>query len=80
MEPASPQKLLKAFEVLDPENKRFLTKEYFAKLMREEGEPFSEEEIRTMLSVAVDPIPGNIPYVFYISQLKVIYPFNLYKY
>ncbi|KAM8712092.1 hypothetical protein ACLKA7_012593 [Drosophila subpalustris] len=70
MEPASPQKLLKAFEVLDPENKRFLTKEYFAKLMMEEGEKFSEEELKAIWPVAIDPITGNIPYVFYINKLK----------
>lgn len=29
MEPASSEKLLEAFETLDPENKKYLTKEYF---------------------------------------------------
>ncbi|KAH8413798.1 hypothetical protein KR222_008363, partial [Zaprionus bogoriensis] len=72
MQPATSQKLLEAFEVLDPENKRFLTKEYFGKLMREEGEPFTEEEIAAIWPVAIDPITGNIPYVFYINKLKVI--------
>ncbi|KAH8299645.1 hypothetical protein KR044_004190, partial [Drosophila immigrans] len=71
MEPASPQRLLEAFEVLDPENKRFLTKEYFGKLMSEEGEPFSEEELNAMWPVAIDPITANIPYIFYINKLRV---------
>lgn len=71
MEPASPEKLLKAFETLDPENKRFLTKEYFGKLMEEEAEKFSKAELANMWPVAIDPITGNIPYLFYINQLKV---------
>ncbi|XP_062136698.1 dynein regulatory complex protein 8 isoform X1 [Drosophila sulfurigaster albostrigata] len=70
MEPASPQKLLEAFEVLDPENKRFLTKEYFGKLMSEEGEVFNKEELDAMWPVAIDPITDNIPYIFYINKLK----------
>ncbi|XP_034110826.1 dynein regulatory complex protein 8 isoform X2 [Drosophila albomicans] len=70
MEPASPQKLLEAFEVLDPENKRFLTKEYFGKLMSEEGEVFDKEELDAMWPVAIDPITDNIPYIFYINKLK----------
>ncbi|KAH8290653.1 hypothetical protein KR054_004776, partial [Drosophila jambulina] len=70
MEPASPAKILEAFEVLDPENKKYLTKEYFGKLMAEEGEPFTEEELETMWPVALDPITGNIPFTFYINQLK----------
>lgn len=74
MEPASPKQLLEAFEVLDPENKRFLTKEYFGKLMREEGEPFDEEEIRDIWPVAMDPITDNIPYIYYINKLKVCKP------
>lgn len=78
MEPASPKKILEAFEVLDPEKKRFFTKEYFGKLMREEGEPFSEEEIEAIWPVAIDPITENIPYVFYINKLQVcMYNCNL---
>lgn len=78
MEPASPKKLLEAFEVLDPEKKRFLTKEYFGKLMREEGEPFSEEEIEAIWPVAIDPITGNLPYIFYINKLQVCIWYNLF--
>ncbi|XP_017072726.1 dynein regulatory complex protein 8 [Drosophila eugracilis] len=70
MEPASTEKLLEAFETLDPENKKYLTKEYFGKLMSEEGEPFSQEELDSMWPVAIDPITGNIPFTFYINQLK----------
>lgn len=71
MEPATPEKLLSAFEILDPENKRFLTKEYFGKLMEEEAEKFSKAELENMWPVAIDPITGNIPYLFYINQLRV---------
>lgn len=71
MEPASSEKLLEAFETLDPENKKYLTKEYFGKLMAEEGEPFSAEELDAMWPVAIDPITGHIPYTFYINQLRV---------
>ncbi|XP_017148826.1 dynein regulatory complex protein 8 [Drosophila miranda] len=70
MEPASAEKLFAAFQVLDPENKKYLTKDYFEKLMSEEGEPFTEEELADMWPVAIDPITGNIPYTFYINQLK----------
>lgn len=71
MQPASAVKILEAFETLDPENKKYLTKEYFGKLMSEEGEPFSNEELEAMWPVAIDPITGNIPFTFYINQLKV---------
>ncbi|XP_022221713.2 dynein regulatory complex protein 8 [Drosophila obscura] len=70
MQPASTEKLYEAFQVLDPENHKYLTKEYFGKLMLEDGEPFTEEELEAMWPVAIDPITGNIPYTFYINQLK----------
>ncbi|KAI8037070.1 dynein regulatory complex protein 8 [Drosophila gunungcola] len=70
MEPATTEKLLEAFETFDPENKKYLTMEYFGKLMSEEGEPFTTEEMEAMWPVAIDPITGNIPFTFYINQLK----------
>ncbi|XP_030378267.1 dynein regulatory complex protein 8-like [Scaptodrosophila lebanonensis] len=70
MKPASSDEILDAFKVLDPENKLYLTKEYFGKLMSEDGEPFNEEEMADMWAVAIDPITDNIPYEFYINQLK----------
>ena len=51
MEPASPEKLLEAFKVLDPDNKAYLTKDYLSKLMMEEGEPFTQEELDEMMAV-----------------------------
>lgn len=72
MEPAPPEKILQAFKILDPENKGYLTKESFGKLMMEEGEPFTQEEMDEMWPVAIDPISGHIPYEFYLNQLMVI--------
>ncbi|XP_017125594.1 dynein regulatory complex protein 8 [Drosophila elegans] len=71
MEPAPPEKILQAFKILDPENKGYLTKESFGKLMMEEGEPFTQEEMDEMWPVAIDPISGHIPYEFYLNQLMV---------
>ncbi|SPP74881.1 dynein regulatory complex protein 8 [Drosophila guanche] len=70
MKPSSTEKLFEAFQVLDPENHKYLTKEYFGKLMLEEGDTFTEEELEDMWPVAIDPITGNIPYTLYINQLK----------
>lgn len=71
MEPAEPEELLEAFRVLDPENHGTLTKDYFAKLMMEEGEPFTQEEVDEMMAVAVDPLTGLIPYEYFLNQLMV---------
>lgn len=80
MEPAEPESLLEAFHVLDPENRGTLTKEHFGKLMMEEGEQFTQEELDEMMAVAVDPLTGLIPYEFYLNQLMVfIFSFLLQK-
>lgn len=42
MEPASAEKLLQAFQILDADGKGTLSKECTCKLMSEEGEPFSQ--------------------------------------
>lgn len=42
MKPAAPEKLLKAFQTLDPENKGYITREHMTKILMEEGEPFSQ--------------------------------------
>lgn len=42
MEPASAEKLIKAFQLLDVDSKGVLSKEYIGKLMSEEGEPFTQ--------------------------------------
>ncbi|XP_062135823.1 dynein regulatory complex protein 8 [Drosophila sulfurigaster albostrigata] len=71
MEPAAPEKILEAFKILDFENKGYLTKDSFGKLMMEEGEPFTQEEMDEMWPVAIDPISGHIPYELYLNQLMV---------
>lgn len=71
MEPASPEKLVEAFHVLDPDNNGFVTKDYLSKLMMEEGEPFTQEEVDEMMAIAVDQESGNIPYEYYLNQLMV---------
>ncbi|XP_037946573.1 dynein regulatory complex protein 8 [Teleopsis dalmanni] len=70
-EPAQPDELFEAFRTIDEEHKGVITKEYLTKLMMEEGEPFTQEEIDEMMAVAVDPLTGDIPYEFYINQLLV---------
>lgn len=71
MEPAAPEKLLKAFQMLDPEAKGFIPRDYLGKLMMEEGEPFSQDELDEMMAIAVDGQTNKIPYELYINQLMV---------
>uniref|UniRef100_A0A1A9VM93 EF-hand domain-containing protein n=1 Tax=Glossina austeni TaxID=7395 RepID=A0A1A9VM93_GLOAU len=69
MEPAGPEELLAAFHVIDDENRGYLEPEYFSKLMMEEGEPFTQEEVDEMLAIAIDPLSGQINYEYYLNQL-----------
>ncbi|XP_021699532.1 EF-hand calcium-binding domain-containing protein 2-like isoform X1 [Aedes aegypti] len=69
LEPAPPEKLLKAFRVLDQEGKGFVDREYMTKLITEEGEPFTAEELEEMMAVAVDMATDKIPYENYLNQL-----------
>ncbi|XP_037888633.1 dynein regulatory complex protein 8 [Glossina fuscipes] len=73
MEPAGPEELLAAFHVIDEENRGYLDPEYFSKLMMEEGEPFTQEEVDEMLAIAIDPLSGQINYEYYLNQLMVIF-------
>ncbi|XP_026685394.1 dynein regulatory complex protein 8 [Diaphorina citri] len=79
-QPASAEELLKAFRTLDKDNKSYLDKEYLTKLMIEEGEPFTPEEIDEMMSTAVDQDTGRIPYEYYINHIMVIQFINLLPY
>ncbi|XP_003130614.1 EF-hand calcium-binding domain-containing protein 2 isoform X3 [Sus scrofa] len=63
--------LLRAFEVLDPAKRGFLTKEELIKYMTEEGEPFSQEEMEEMLSAAIDPESNAIHYKDYITMMVI---------
>ncbi|XP_068624469.1 dynein regulatory complex protein 8 [Battus philenor] len=69
--PASAEMLLAAFRYFDKDGRGFLTKERFAQLMLEEGEPFTQEEFDEMMQTALDPVTNNITYEYYINQLMV---------
>lgn len=71
MQPASAEALLKAFQVMDPEKKGFVAKDVLVRNMLELGEPFTQDELEEMLTVAVDPETGNVPYEYYINQIMV---------
>uniref|UniRef100_A0A1A9WWL3 EF-hand domain-containing protein n=1 Tax=Glossina brevipalpis TaxID=37001 RepID=A0A1A9WWL3_9MUSC len=72
MEPAGPEELLEAFRVLDEDDQGYLEPEYLSKLMMEEGEPFTQEEVDEMLATAIDPLTGHINYEYYLNQLMDI--------
>ncbi|XP_061238441.1 dynein regulatory complex protein 8 isoform X2 [Bos javanicus] len=63
--------LLRAFEVLDPAKRGFLSKDELIKYMTEEGEPFSQEEMEEMLSAAIDPESNSIHYKDYITMMVI---------
>ena len=61
--------LLRAFEVLDQDNKAYLTSEELKKVLMEEGEPFSQEEMDEMLQAAVDPDRGTVLYKEFVTLM-----------
>jgi len=76
--PINENRLYKALQVLDTENKGFYTKDELVHLMTTEGEPLNNEEINEMLQTClafVDPQspPDNphILYKYYINELVV---------
>ncbi|KAJ2943084.1 hypothetical protein O0L34_g18774 [Tuta absoluta] len=69
--PANAEQLLEAFRYFDTENRGYLPKEQFVKLMMEEGEPFMQDEVDEMLQTALDPVTDTITYEYYINQLMV---------
>ncbi len=76
--PANENKLYKALQVLDTENKGYYTKDELVKLMTSEGEPFNQEEMNEMLQTCMtfaDPqSPSNDPHIlykYYINELVV---------
>ncbi|VVC92971.1 unnamed protein product [Leptidea sinapis] len=76
--PATAEVLLAAFRYFDKEGRGYITKERFATLMLEEGEPFTEEEFDEMMQTALDPVTDTITYEYYINQLLVA-PMDVYK-
>ncbi|XP_036058224.1 dynein regulatory complex protein 8 isoform X2 [Onychomys torridus] len=69
--PIAEDVLLRAFEVLDPARRGFLTRDELVKFMTEEGEPFSQEEMEEMLSAAIDPDSNSINYRDYITMMVI---------
>ncbi|XP_076383202.1 dynein regulatory complex protein 8 isoform X1 [Megalopta genalis] len=69
--PAEPEDLLKAFQLLDPENRGYIMRDVLAKAIMEIGEPFSEQEIADMMVIACDPETKRINYEHYINLLIV---------
>lgn len=65
MEAATPEKLLEAFRVLDVDGKGIIPKDYIAKLMMEEGEPFTQVKFYTRL---VEPL--KLLNFFFLSILR----------
>jgi len=66
---ASEDKLMRAFEALDKDQKGFLTAEELTKYLTTEGEPFTEEEMDEMLTAAVDPDKDVIVYKEYVPMM-----------
>ncbi|XP_014681831.1 PREDICTED: EF-hand calcium-binding domain-containing protein 2-like isoform X2 [Priapulus caudatus] len=69
--PAPEEVLLKAFQVLDMDNKGYLSSEEFMQFIRVEGEPFSQEEMEETLSAMADAETGNIDYKRFASMIAV---------
>ncbi|XP_036309474.1 dynein regulatory complex protein 8 isoform X2 [Pipistrellus kuhlii] len=69
--PIPEEVLLRAFEVLDPTKRGYLSKEELVKYMTEEGEPFSQEEMEEMLSAAIGPESNFIHYRDYITMMVI---------
>ncbi|KAF6777583.1 EF-hand calcium-binding domain-containing protein [Paragonimus kellicotti] len=66
---ASEEELLKAFAVLDPEKRGFITVSEMESLMVNEGEPFTPDELEEMLAAATDLSKGKIIYREYVVLL-----------
>ncbi|XP_014616059.1 PREDICTED: EF-hand calcium-binding domain-containing protein 2-like isoform X2 [Polistes canadensis] len=69
--PAEPEDLLKAFQLLDPDNRGYIMKDELEKTLMEIGEPFTKDEIADMMSVACDSATKRIYYEHYINLLIV---------
>lgn len=69
MKPSSAEELLEAFRAFDTQKRGYISKEYFIKVMTEEGEEITDEALKIMLKAAVDPIEDKVYYEVYINQL-----------
>lgn len=75
--PAEPEELLKAFQLLDPENRGYIMRDDLEKSIMEIGEPFTKEEVADMMAIACDAETGKINYEHYINLLIVRKNINL---
>ncbi|XP_046825772.1 dynein regulatory complex protein 8-like isoform X3 [Vespa crabro] len=69
--PAEPEDLLKAFQLLDPDNRGYIMKDDLEKALMEMGEPFTKDEVADMMAIACDPATKKIHYEYYINLLIV---------
>ncbi|XP_011497600.1 PREDICTED: EF-hand calcium-binding domain-containing protein 2-like [Ceratosolen solmsi marchali] len=67
--PTDPEDLLKAFQVLDPENRGYILRNELEKAVTEVGEPFTVQEVNEMMSIACDSQTNRINYENYINLL-----------
>ncbi|XP_001949095.4 dynein regulatory complex protein 8-like [Acyrthosiphon pisum] len=73
-QPASASELLSAFRALDPERIGTVSRECMESALRHDGEPFEDEELEEMMSVAtIETAAGGtvIPYELYINKILV---------
>lgn len=69
MKPSPAESLLKAFNVFDPKNKGYISKDDFVEIMTGVGEELTEDELEKMLKSAVNPFDNNVHYEVYINKL-----------
>uniref|UniRef100_UPI00358F67E0 dynein regulatory complex protein 8 n=1 Tax=Myxine glutinosa TaxID=7769 RepID=UPI00358F67E0 len=63
--------ILAAFQVLDQDDKGYLTPEELIQYMMQGGEPFTQVEMDEMISAAVDPDRHVIVYEDFVSKLVI---------
>lgn len=76
--PADPEDLLKAFQLMDPENHGYIMRCDLEKAMMELGEPFTKQEIDEMMAIACDAETNRINYEHYINLLIVCVQWNFF--
>ncbi len=69
--PVSPDLLLKAFSVLDGDNRGVLQADEVKRLLSEQGEPFANDEVEEFINAAVDPATRTIDYKAFVDHLAV---------
>lgn len=69
MQPSSAEEILEAFKAFDTQKRGYISKENFIKIMTEKGEEITENELKIMLTAAMDPVENKIFYEVYINQL-----------